>query len=222
MSLIPSFARVTAVTSGAVTDTRNALQEWGVDTKSGELTGSLVKGREAIKAWIWKALMTERFRYALYSWNYGSELDSYIGKMLTDEYLKTDVQLALEDTLLINEEISAIKDYSATVKGDRLTLTFTAVTTYGDVSILDFDPLSLQTKDDKAAEKALLIVKSGTPQFYLSADGRLHWKRPATLDRSLKFAINANGELIATKTEAFDKLIDLRREGEELEATYDV
>lgn len=222
MSLIPSFARVTAVTSGAVAGTRNALQEWGVDTKSGELTGSLVKGREAIKAWIWKALMTERFRYALYSWNYGSELDSYIGKTLTDEYLKTDVRLALEDTLLINEEISAIKDYSATVKGDRLTLTFTAVTTYGDVSILDFDPLSLQTKDDKAAEKALLIVKSGTPQFYLSADGRLHWKRPATLDRSLKFVINANGELIATKTEAFDKLIDLHREGEELEATYDV
>ena len=41
--------------------------------------------------------MTERFLFPVYSWRYGSELRRYVGKYKTDEYLKTDLRLAIED-----------------------------------------------------------------------------------------------------------------------------
>ena len=31
----------------------------------------IVTGKEAIKTWIYKTLKTERFRYEIYSWDYG-------------------------------------------------------------------------------------------------------------------------------------------------------
>ena len=42
----------------------------------------IVSGNDALKIWIYKALMTERFRYLAYSWQYGLEVRPYIGKVM--------------------------------------------------------------------------------------------------------------------------------------------
>ena len=36
----------------------------------------VVTGKDAVQVWIWKALMTARARYDVYSWDYGSEVES--------------------------------------------------------------------------------------------------------------------------------------------------
>lgn len=105
--------------------------------ETGQLT-DLVSGKEAVKVWIWKCLMTERYWYPVYSWAYGSELYKYIGKTLTHEYINTDVRLALQDALLINPEIHALLGFSGSIEGDLLKISFTVETDYGDISILDF------------------------------------------------------------------------------------
>lgn len=226
MSLIPSFAQRQeqkasgANANGSVED--NTEREWGVDFNSGQLTGELVSGREAIKAWIWKALMTERFRYAIYSWNYGSEVDSYIGRYLTEEYRKTDIRLALEDALLINENITEIQNYKAEVKKDALYLSFTAVTKFGEISVLDFNPERFVSSAERAKDKAILILKANTAKFYITPKGRLMWKRTAAFDRSAKFTRTDSGRLLIKKTKEFDDAVQMKRVGEALEVTFNV
>lgn len=226
MSLIPSFAqsqnRSADGTSTYDSEGDNTVREWGVDFNSGQLTGELVSGKKAIKAWIWKAMMTERFRYAIYSWNYGSELDSYIGKYLTEEYRKTDIKLALEDTLLVNENITEIRNYKAELKKDVLYLSFTAVTKFGEISVLDFNPERFVSSTERAKDKAILILKANTAKFYITPSGRLMWKRTAAFDRSAKFARTDSGRLLVKKTKEFDEAVEMKRSGESLEVTFNV
>ena len=40
----------------------------------------IVTGNEAIKTWVYKAMKTERFRYPIYSWHFGSEVETMIGQ----------------------------------------------------------------------------------------------------------------------------------------------
>lgn len=224
MSLLPSFAQTTIETGNetAEAEKRASLSEWNVDLETGQLTGETTDGLQAVKVWIWKALMTEKFRYALYSWQYGSELESYIGKRLTPEYLKTDVRLALEDVLLINEEIRQIRNYTARAEKGTLFISFTAVTDFGEISIMDFSPKKYVSKDEKAKDKAILSLRANTARFRIAPDGRLHWKRPASFDRSVKIRIDEKGILHAVQTESFRKAVKLKREKEEVEAQYDV
>ena len=228
MSILPSFS--TVVKSGTTTTTVSGtgLSEWGVNFDTGQLTGETVDGSEAVKCWIWKALMTQRFRWALYTWNYGSELESYIGRVLSDEYLKTDVKLALEDCLLINEEIKSITNYSAYVEGDVLYISFTAVTKYGPVSILDYEVTEYVSRAQKLVNRAMLAFQSNTIQFYITpATGRLYFKRYAGFDNVATFEINRSlqsGRLFCTSLEEFVETVDLEinTSNGQLEATYDV
>ena len=50
----------------------------------------VAEGAEAIKTWVWKALVTERARYEIYSWNFGSEVESLIGQPYTDELKRAE------------------------------------------------------------------------------------------------------------------------------------
>ena len=42
-----------------------------------------VEGNEAIKVWVYKALLVPRYQYSIYTWDYGSELMDLIGKAYT-------------------------------------------------------------------------------------------------------------------------------------------
>lgn len=50
----------------------------------------VAEGAEAIKTWVWKALVTERARYEIYSWDFGSEVESLIGQPYTDELKRAE------------------------------------------------------------------------------------------------------------------------------------
>lgn len=136
MSLIPSFAvKLTSVSSADALQNSGNLKEWDVDFDTGQLTGKIVTGTRAVEVWVWKCLKTERFRHAIYSWLYGSELESYIGKAVPQEYIDTDVCLAIEDALLINPEITSITSYSGSLDGDSLNISLTISTQYGDATV---------------------------------------------------------------------------------------
>ena len=40
----------------------------------------IVYKNEAIKVWIYKAIKTNRYQHEIYSWDYGCEIESLIGK----------------------------------------------------------------------------------------------------------------------------------------------
>lgn len=137
MSLLPTFSVTYQNASANVRNAEdlNGLEEWDVNFATGQLTGQTVKGTRAVEVWIWKCLKTQRFRHAIYSWKYGSELESYIGRALTQEYIDTDVKLAITDALLINPQIESITNFSGAMNKDVLEASFTVNTKYGSVVV---------------------------------------------------------------------------------------
>lgn len=67
MSILPSFLQELSDTKTIKEDDSQVVKmprEYGVDFQTGQLTGKIVEGIEAIKVWIWLCLHTERFRHA--------------------------------------------------------------------------------------------------------------------------------------------------------------
>ena len=136
MSLLPSFA-LDAVeeTEELEENLIDTPKEYGIDFATGQLTGTTVTGLEAIKVWIWLALHVERYRFPIYTWQYGAELDQYIGKGYSQEYLEADVQETIEDCLMQNEHITALSDFEVALNGDKLSISFHVETDIGGIDI---------------------------------------------------------------------------------------
>jgi phage baseplate assembly protein W len=110
-------------------------REYEIDFETGQFTGKIVEGLEAIKVWIYLALNTARYRYLIYSWDYGSEIEDLIGQSFTEEYIEVEAKRIVEECLLINENIISISDFSTVIIDDKLTISFTANTILGEVNI---------------------------------------------------------------------------------------
>ena len=50
-------------------------KEYGINFETGQLSGRVVEGLEAVKVWAWLALQTARQRYYIYSTDYGQEYE---------------------------------------------------------------------------------------------------------------------------------------------------
>ena len=91
----------------------------------GRPAGGMLNGTEAMKQAVFLALQTERFRYAIYSWNYGVELEKLFGEGITP-YLQARIRNAIE--------ITQVDGFSFERTGrEQLTVTFTVHTTQGDI-----------------------------------------------------------------------------------------
>ncbi len=95
----------------------------------------IVEGGEAIKVWIYKALLTARYRWPIYSWNYGSELETLIGTSYSRAATQSEAKRYVEECLLINPYIKGIKDLQTSFQAEKLIISFTAITDYGEVIV---------------------------------------------------------------------------------------
>lgn len=135
MSILPTFWEDTIETLTIATSALPTPKEYGIDFETGELTGAIVTGKEALKVWIWNCLHTERFRYAIYSWQYGVEYEQYIGQTVENEFLIADAQTETEEALTVNPYITGISDFEISFTGSKLNISFTAETTLGDLEV---------------------------------------------------------------------------------------
>lgn len=94
-----------------------------------------VTGAEAVKVWIWKTLMTARTRYDVYSWDYGSEVESLIGQAYTVMVKQSEGARYVREALLINPYIRAVRQVDVTFQNDSLTIRCEVETIYGEVRV---------------------------------------------------------------------------------------
>lgn len=135
MSLLPEFILEDEVEEDEIEDTEELPREYGIDFVTGQLTGEIVEGKEAVKVWIWLALRVPRYRHIINTWEYGNEIESLIGKGYSQEHLNSEVKYMIEDALSPNEYITDITNIDATLNNDKLTVRLTAETPYGEVKI---------------------------------------------------------------------------------------
>ena len=130
MSLLPDDIEDMEVEES---ETLPELIEYGIDFETGELTGKLVSGIEAVKVWIYLALRTPRYRHTIFSWDYGNEIDDLIGKGYSEEYIQTEAERMFEETLTVSDYIESVTNVEVTKDGDKVVIKGQVNTIYGEV-----------------------------------------------------------------------------------------
>lgn len=87
--------------------------------------------REAMKRVIYLVLSTERYKYPIYSWNYGVELDDLFGQPIP--YVLPELKRRVTEALLMDDRITAVDGWQFEVKRQKVHATFTVSTIFGDV-----------------------------------------------------------------------------------------
>lgn len=106
-------------------------------SKTYRLTGDRVEGKTDGKAAMLQAinlaLSTERWRYLIYSGDYGIELEELFGK--SRPYVAADLERRITEALLEDDRITAVENFQISFAGDTATVTCTAVTIFGDINV---------------------------------------------------------------------------------------
>ncbi len=110
---------------------------WYLDPETKRVTGA-IDGIDAVLQAAWLTLLTPRYRHLIYSWAYGSELDTLVG---TDhDYALSEAKRMIADALSTDVRITDVRDFvwSAGV------LQFVIDTIYGTQAIqLEVDNLAI-------------------------------------------------------------------------------
>lgn len=86
---------------------------------------------EAVRQAVEVIVNVERFKWQIYTPNFGTGYDGLLGT--EPGYAASELRRRLEDAFLPDNRILGIKDYAYSFKDVSLTVTFTALTVFGDV-----------------------------------------------------------------------------------------
>ncbi len=95
----------------------------------------VITGKNAVLVWAWKALNTPRFRHVIYTWNYGNETDSLIGRPYSDAIKRSEAARYIRECLLINPYISDVSNVSVSFLDGALSVKCRINTIYGEADI---------------------------------------------------------------------------------------
>ena len=89
-------------------------------------------GLEAVKQSIFKIIMTERYQYIMYSWNYGIELVDLFGEPIS--YVCPELKRRISEALLWDDRIKGVDNFifDFPQKG-VIHISFIVHTIFGDV-----------------------------------------------------------------------------------------
>ena len=104
---------------------------WKINEERAEVRGT-VDELEAMKQAVRKILQTERYRYAIYDWNYGIELEELYGKNVT--YVIPELKKRIEDALLVDDRVTAVTDFSFMQEKGSVTAEFMVHTIFGEIT----------------------------------------------------------------------------------------
>lgn len=91
------------------------------------------EGINAVKQSIYFILNTERYRFPIYSWDYGVELENLFGKPMP--YVISEVARRIEEALLQDDRIIKVENFEFEPNKKNLHVTFNVATIYGDIEV---------------------------------------------------------------------------------------
>lgn len=102
---------------------------WKLDVAKGRIVG-MIDGLEAVRQSVYKILQTNRFWHAIYSFDYGHELNIVIGS--SPEVVESEVKRIINEALLQDDRIISITYDEISVNGEIIEVKLTVNTNYGD------------------------------------------------------------------------------------------
>lgn len=102
-----------------------------------KMTGNRIQGYtdnlQALQQAIYKVLNTERYEYPIYSFSYGIELESLLGK--DPIYVQIELKRRIQECLLRDERITAVDNFKFEFNGDQLKCTFDVHSIFGNITV---------------------------------------------------------------------------------------
>ena len=95
----------------------------------------VVERAEAVAVWAWNALHTERWRWPLFTGNYGSEIDSLIGQTWSEDYKRAEVRRYVTECLMASPYVKRLDNMTVDFYAGKLTVKFDLVSIYGMVQM---------------------------------------------------------------------------------------
>lgn len=118
-------------------DTELTIQETIEQTRTYKLLETNIQGFTddlgALEQHIYKVLSTEKYEFPIYSFNFGIELESLIGR--DPAYVKVELKRRIKDCLLQDNRITSVENFNFTITGDEVLCTFDVVSIYGEIEI---------------------------------------------------------------------------------------
>ena len=103
---------------------------FSIDFISNKIAG-FVDEKEAVKQAIFLILNTERYKFLIYSWNYGVELEELIGTH--PDIVEDECERLISEALLQDDRIKAVYDFGFEIIKDSIIVTFTVDTIFGEI-----------------------------------------------------------------------------------------
>ena len=134
MALIPTQDTVTIGQDVEIVQPADqTTRTYKLDIEAGRVAG-FVDETEAMKQAILKILLTERFDYLIYSWNYGIELNDIVGKSF--QVLSSEIKRVIREALMADSRITDVVDFVVTQIDKRTAeVSFTAETVFGRIDV---------------------------------------------------------------------------------------
>lgn len=96
----------------------------------------MVTENEALKVWIYKALLTERYRHLAYDDSYGITIEPYQGSAPNSRYTADQISQNIREGLLINPYIARINHIDVEKReDDDLIITVDVTSIYSEESL---------------------------------------------------------------------------------------
>lgn len=97
-----------------------------------KIINSTCDGLEAMKQVTYKILNTERYKYPIYSWNYGVEFSDLIGEPVS--YVCAEIERRITEALTQDDRVDDVSDFKFDIsKKHEVVCTFVVHTIFGNV-----------------------------------------------------------------------------------------
>lgn len=123
-------------TSADITVKEQPTKTYKMELYKGNYILGFVDSQKAMEQAIYKIIRTERYKYIIYSWNYGIELEDLFGMPV--EYCVVELERRVSEALLQDNRITAVHTFEFDTESERGTVLikkFIAETIFGKIQI---------------------------------------------------------------------------------------
>jgi hypothetical protein len=125
-------------TSADITVKELPIKTHRMELYEGDYILGFVDSLKAMEQAIYKIIRTERYKYIIYSWDYGIELEDLFGMPV--EYCVVELERRISEALLQDNRITAVNGFEFDTESERGTVLikkFVAETVFGEIQIND-------------------------------------------------------------------------------------
>lgn len=94
-----------------------------------------VTGLEAVRGWAWRAIDTARYRFGVFSWSFGCELEALVGQPYQEDTKRSEAERYVREALLVSPYIREARVTETSFESGTVRIAVDLTTVYGRSSV---------------------------------------------------------------------------------------